>query len=244
MKFKLWIEGKYGDLAKLQPDTVITVFHGTTLEYAYYFCVNGIDGKHLNHYRVYNHISGSKPIKFGLFVAPDVKTAFKFGNYVIKFKTLGKNLIHKFPAEAGESREYDSKYYPKSFRPEISRDMLSRGVEPQALFIGLESPRAIEKVYGWQQGVGQKSMSREEFIVFADKSNERLQYKKSDFEPQEYKMSLKDFVDRIVKREGGTEQEVLDILKRVYSRYGYLTGIGQIPYSLLKRIEQQVKRIV
>lgn len=245
MDFKNWLEGKKQEIENLQADTVISVFHGTTVQYAYSFCTNGIDAKHINHWRVYgNHLSGGKRLKFGIFVAPDVNTAFKFGSCVVKFKTTGKNLIYQFPAEMSKSDKHISKRYPNSFRPSVSDQMLTNSVEPQALFIGLVSPRAIEKVYRWEQGTGSISMTREEFIQWADSKDEKLKYKKSLFEPQEYKMSLEDFAKRIAAKENATPEEILEILKRVYRGHGFLTGIGHIPPSLLKRIENQVRNVL
>lgn len=243
--FMQWMENKRSDLANLQPSTVVTCFHGTTAKYAYQFCTNGIDGRHVNHYRVYNqHASGGKPLKFGIFIAPSTEVAFKFGSHVIKFRTQAKNLIHMFPAEMKKYDAWRKEKYPNSFRPSVSGEMLTNPIEPQALFVGLISPRAIEKVYVWENGVGAKPMSPEEFVKIMDEKDSKLQYNKSAFEPQEYKMSLQDFAKRIADHEGGTPEEIIEILKNVYKRHGYLTGIGNIPYSLLRRIENQVKKLI
>lgn len=242
MRFKTWLEGYRGNLARLQPNTVVPVFHGTDHHSAYLFCINGIDAR-TRVGRIYPHFSGGKPLKFGVFVGPDVKTAFKFGHVVIKFKTLGKNLIYKFPAEMSRDTSYPwiTKRYPKSFRPTVSDDMLGKGVEPQALFIGLLSPRAIEKVWVWQNGTGAIPMTREQFIEEMDKRNERWRWDKSPIEPQQYRMSLDDFVKRIADHENATPQEIMDTLERVYKRHGYLTGIGDYPPTLLKWIEKQLR---
>lgn len=248
MEFKEWLnEGHRGEIAKLQPDSVITVFHGTDGDTAYNFCLNGIDAKKNTH-RIYPHISGGKPLKFGLFVAPDLKTAQKFGSVILKFKSLGKNLIYRFPTEMKKynSSEFYKKQYPDSFRPIVSYDMLDRGVEPQAIFMGLLSPRAIEKVYSYSYSDNKWSaFSVQEYIdsYLNKNTNKRINIHKSIFEPQEYQMSLQDFVKRLAQEHNSTEEETLDILKQVYKRNGYLTGIGDVPASLLRRIEQQLSKI-
>ena len=248
MDFKQWLnEDKRKEIANLQPNSIITVFHGSTHENIYNFCLNGIDAKKPT-YRLYPHISGGNPLKFGLFVAPDLNTAQKFGSVVIKFRTLGKNLIYRFPVEMKDynDRGFYKDQYPKSFRPVVSHDMLDRGVEPQALFIGLLSPRAIEKVYSLDYKYKTISMTPQEFISdYQNKNkNKNINIYKSIFEPQEYQISLSDFVKRIAKEEDSTEQEILDILKRIYLKNGRLTGIGNIPFSLLRRVEQQLGNLL
>lgn len=244
MKFKNWItEGHRQEIAQLQPESVITVFHGTDGDTAYDFCLNGIDGKKQQHHRLYPHMSGGKPLKFGLFVAPDLKTAQKFGSVILKFKTLGKNLIYRFPTEM---KKYNSGFYkemyPKSFRPIVSYDMLDKGVEPQALFIGLTSPRAIEKLFVYDHKTyAWNPMSSQQYIQNYANKNPKTRMFKSLFEPQEYKMSLQDFVKKLSQEHGTSEEETLDILKDIYQRNGYLTGVGQIPATLLKNIESQLK---
>ena len=247
MDFKIWLEGQTEKIFNLQPSTVLTVFHGTSQDDAYNFCLNGVDAKKYQQYRIYTHISGGKPIKFGLFVAPNLKTAQKFGNVVIKFKSLGKNLIYRFPVEMGkENKGYWKEKYPKSFRPSVSQDLLDyRGVEPQSIYIGLLSPRAIEKVYVYMyDNYTWKPMTREEYIEEYQKKNPNPRVWQSLFEPQEYKLELKDVVARIAKDQKSSEEEILQILKNIYKRNGYLTGIGNIPYSLLRRIESQIRNLV
>ncbi|MEI8270539.1 MAG: hypothetical protein WCG45_04160 [bacterium] len=248
MEFKEWLnESHRGEIARLQPDSVITVFHGTDGDTAYDFCLNGIDGKKNTH-RIYPHISGGKPLKFGLFVAPDLKTAQKFGSVIVKFKSLGKNLIYRFPVEMKKynSSEFYKKQYPDSFRPIVSYDMLDRGVEPQALFIGMVSPRAIEKVFSYTYSDNKwLSFSPQEYIdYYLNKNkNKPTNIYRGIFEPQEYQMTLGDLVKRLAKEHNSTEEEILNTLKDIYKRNGYLTGVGNIPATLLRRIEQQLSKI-
>lgn len=248
MNFKTWLqhEGHRQEIAQMQPDSVITVFHGTSEDYAYEFCLNGIDAKKNQNYRLYPHLSGGKPIKFGIFVGPDLKTAQKFGQTIVKFKTLGKNLIYRYPTEM---KKYNSGFYkelyPKSFRPSVSYDLLDKGVEPQAIFIGLLSPRAIEKVFHYNYKNHEWiSMNPQEFTQQYIQKNPKTRMFKSDFEPQQYKMELDDFLVKLAHEHNSTKEEVLNTLKDIYKRHGYLTGVGQIPATLLKRIEKQLSSLM
>lgn len=244
MNFKNWIvEGKEEDIANLQPDTVISVFHGTDPKTAYNFCINGIDGqKHQS--RNYPHMVNSKKLKFGLFVTNDFNVTRTFGSVTIKFKVLGKDLIYQFPMLMKREDEFFKDYYPNSFRPAVSYDML-RGSEPQALFIGFASPRSIERVYTTSDKTWDKqSMTREEYIELAKNKGNVGQVYASEFEPQERRMDLESFVSRLALANGKTQEEVLKILKDEYRRSGKLQGIGEIPPTLLKRIESQLRKIL
>ncbi len=141
---------KRGDIVHLQPNTVVTLFHGTSLDVALKMCQEGIDGNEPVG-RVQQHdleLKGKFDSFFsGLFVTGTVETASKFGHYVIKFKTLAKNLHYQFEYKPDSFDQMTKDDYPKSFRPEVSWDLLNSGPEPQALFKGFVSPRSIEKVY-------------------------------------------------------------------------------------------------
>lgn len=244
----LFAEGQMANIKNLQPDTVITVFHGTDTQAAYDFCINGIDARSPYKGRKYPHLSGGKELKFGIFIAPNLKTAQKFGYVVIKFKTIGKNLIYRYPVEMKETDKYWKKYFPNSFRPSVSYDMSDlSGVEPQALYIGLLSPRAIEKVFYQNRENKWIPMSREEFITFHDENityTGKVNFHQSIFEPQEYNMTLDEFVNKIAKDQECSPEEILNTLKHIYKKHGYLSGIGKIPPTLLRNIEIQLKKLI
>ena len=251
LNFREWAmsEGQMANIKTMQPETVVTVFHGTDNDTAYNFCLNGIDAKTKIHARRFPHISGGKELKFGLFVAPNLKTAQKFGNVILKFKTTGKNLIHRFPVEMKDldrPESFYSKTMPKSFRPSTSYDLADlKSPEPQALYIGLLSPRAIEKVCVYRLDKNNwEPMSREEYIEYYKSKNEKTRIFKSSFEPQEYNISLDDFVKKIAIENDSTPEEILNILKRIYKKSNSLTGIGTIPPTLLRNIENKLARIV
>jgi hypothetical protein len=248
MNFKEWLllsEGQMANIKTMQPETVITVFHGTDPETAFNFCLNGIDAK-TKTWRKHPHISGGKEIKFGIFIAPNLKTAKSFGQVVVKFKTQGKNLINKFPVEMKVSDRPDSFYskqLPKSFRPSTSYELADlKSKEPQAIYIGLLSPRAIEKVFVYDYNTW-TPMSREEYIDYYPKINSKTRAYKNLFEPQEYNISLEDFVKRLAYRWRKTPESVLDLLKDIYKKNKYLTGIGKMPQTLLKNIERKLSKI-
>ena len=250
MNFKQWLlhEGQMANIKTMQPETVITVFHGTDYRTAYNFCLNGIDAK-TKIPRIYDqHISGGKKIKFGLFVAPDLKTSKNFGSVVLKFKTQGKNLISQSPVEEKKWNKYYEPAFPKSFRPYVSYDLADlKSSEPQAIYIGLLSPRAIEKVFvsdftGVTGIVTWTPMSREEYIEKAGFKN--ILYK-SPFEPQEYNISLEDFVKRIADEFGGTPESILNTLKDSYKYSKTLTRtFPDFPQTLLKHIERKLSKII
>ena len=241
MEFRHFLEAREEEIRNLQANSVMDVYHGTTLQDAYNFCVNGIDAKQPRKYRIYLHTSGGNPIKFGLFVAPDPKTAFKFGNYVVEFSATGKDLIYKFPVEMKQYNQgYLKQSFPNSFRPAVSDDMLNNPIEPQALFIGLVDPHQIKAVYSLKNYSLDQMVKQTpaEFIAIAKTKN--VKEKSSDFTPGEYKMDLGTLVHRIAQQENSTDQEIFDTLVWIYKRNGYLTGIGHVPWSLLRRIERQL----
>lgn len=57
-------------------------------------------------------------------------------------------------------------------------------------------------------------------------------------------MSLEDFVKRLADEEDSTPEDTLHILKDIYKKAGYLTGIGKIPPTLLKNIERKLAKII
>lgn len=216
---------RINDIKNLQPDTVVPVFHGSDHNYIYSFCLNGIDARQPVN-RLYPHyikVGGKNHVvNRGLFVSPELATALDFGRAVIKFKILAKNLFPPFPLPAimRSDNERLKKIYPNSFNPALSQWMLSqvnnkggqwndnKGGERQALFRGVLSPRAIEKVYisdylkdgTFDRGVAGKykwSIDRSGYLnwyenVFGTKNTPD----KSMFEPQE-NISVEEFFTRI-----------------------------------------------
>ena len=181
-------------------------------------------------------------------MAPNLKTAQKFGNVIVKFKSLGKNLIYRFPVEMKDVDKWQSKYFRKSFRPSVSYDMSDlSAVEPQAIFIGLLSPRAIEKVfvYGYPSNIW-TPMTREEYIQFYQDQNKKNSNipRKSLFEPQEADISLEEFISRIAKDNDSSYDNILNSFIWYYKRTGNLYIEKQFPETLARKIKRKLENYI
>lgn len=243
MEFSLWLREQEDVIAALQPESVITVYHGSTMQNAYEFCEGGIDARKPVHGRVYaNHLSNGKGLKFGMFVAPKLMVAFKFGSYVVEFKARGKDLIHQFPHSMRASDDFYRSKYPGSFRPSVSDNLLNQPIEPQALFIGLVSPREIVAVHALRDNKLNNvySMHPAEFLEISQQPQQRIRKIYPSFSPTDYKMSLDDFAIRLAQVNRDTPENIMQTLEWIYRKSGHLTGIGDIPHSLLRRIERQL----
>jgi hypothetical protein len=139
-------ENKVQKLKNIEPNEILSVFHGTTLKHAREFCLVGINGTELSHH--------SRTSDTGLFVSPWLQSAQKYGTVVIKFKALGKEL-----KQAGGVR-----LDPRSiFTSEL-------------LFIGNLVPERIETIYYMDPSKSPSpflhepkaftTFTREEFIKF------------------------------------------------------------------------------
>ena len=219
------------DMARLTKDTVVTVYHASDEKSIFDFCLSGIDAK-TRTYRLYPHYisdpKGGKPLMVnrGLFVTPNLKTAAKFGRWVIKFKTTAKSLVSIFPKPdmvRQENKEW-IKTFPHSYNPTLSAYLTGKAwsSEPQALYRGLLSPRAIEAVYmvddpnysnvpklkaldiAYKESSVQKTgwtgyaMSVKDFIKFyeskEDKSKSRDLKHDYYFEPQQTNLTVEQFI--------------------------------------------------
>jgi hypothetical protein len=122
---------------------VLTVYHGTHLEQVAHL-LNGFDATS-EHVRMYGG-----PRHRGIFVAPTPEVARKFGDVVIEIEVRAKNLhgtdysgrtgrLHPDREKAWKDK------HPTSFRPYLSQT-LSQSNEPQALLVGLVSPKMTKRV--------------------------------------------------------------------------------------------------
>ena len=131
----------------LKPDTVLTVYHGTNGNGLKDMLVAGIDATKV-HSRSYN-----QGRERGLYITDDIKTARKFGNWIVEFECKGKDL---FPtATFGASRgirnhkgmiKHVEEQYPNSFR-KFTSYMLRDTIEPQAMFIGYIPLKSIKAIH-------------------------------------------------------------------------------------------------
>lgn len=255
------------DIAAMQPDTPITVFHGTDIGHAMEFCVNGIDARQ-RHHRLYPHWDQGEYVSRGIFVTTTLKVAISFGQAILRFKVLAKHLHYQYPSPTSQ-RQADVAFrpdYPKSFRPGTSFNLLGQQGEKQALFRGLVSPRAIEKVYlvnydkegNYGQGRYDEykaAMSPEEFLhVFTTKEH-KTPYKLMT-EPQQTDLTPDRLLAMLVKKYGSmTKREDTDWIESIirdavdpakHQTYQSqiqglmnLSGGKTLPYSVAKRLLPQ-----
>lgn len=238
------VASQRSDIINLQPDTVLTVYHGTDHDYAYDMALNGIDARQ-PHSRKYPHHSGGKELTRGIYVTHELKVAREFGMVVLKFKVIGKNLWPMFPTLMKKDDKALKDKYPNSYRPSVSHDMLERRQENQALFIGAVSPRAIEKIFVHEYGSkDHRPMSREDFIK---ERKEKSKKHKREFvvEPQEADISLEDFIARIAENENSTVEDIQKTIDfymgRAKTRDDKRRAFYEIfeafaPYSVLKKL--------
>jgi len=156
LKTIVTLAGHAQDIQNLKANTVITVFHASDESTAYDFVRNGIDGKDRTHRKYPHYIGdpkGGKPliVNRGLFVASDLRTAVSFGRAIIRFQATPKTLFPIFPSpeKINEENKHWQQFFPKSDYPALSAYLSGKAwqTEPQALFRGTLSPRAIERVY-------------------------------------------------------------------------------------------------
>lgn len=155
-------ESKGRDIANLQPDTVLSVFHATPLKTtAREFCLNGFDSTKPVNDRNTDNFGNILP---GLFVSPSFQVASRFGSIVIKFKVLGKYL-HTSCGNVTDSLLHGNK----------NRKFDSRNIFcSEAMFKGILRPDSIECVY-WimKPSAGDENkpfikLTREEFLKQTD----------------------------------------------------------------------------
>ena len=144
--FDLFKIAKEIDLDKIKRNDIITVYHGTSISNIFDF-INGFDATKVVP-RLY-----SGPRHRGLFVTPSFETARRFSNYgsvvleidVRAANLHGTNYSGVIGRESGDGRYWKDKY-KESFRPLLS-ETLQQSVEPQALLIGLVSPKQIKRIW-------------------------------------------------------------------------------------------------
>jgi hypothetical protein len=137
------------DYARLRPDDILRVYHGTHLNYLPSL-INGFDATAEHH----RHYGG--PRHAGLFVAPTEENASQFGPEVVLEIEVQARFLHGTDYSGNIGRASDAHpermskawvmaKYPASFRPLLSESLQQRG-EPQALLKGLVSPSMIKRV--------------------------------------------------------------------------------------------------
>ena len=199
-------------LTDLSEDDWLVVYHGTSLSEVPNL-INGFDATRLK-YRLYGG-----PKHRGLFVTPDFKTAERFAPYgevVLELLVRAKNLhgtdysgrIGRQQKQEQKTEEWLAGKFPNSFRPYLSLTM-TQAVEPQALLIGLVSPKQILRVWykPTRSDVG-RWYTRSEFLALgleAGPSAEESQPKKVEdlgIDLSSPRLSLDEFLDAAARLAG------------------------------------------
>ena len=223
----------------LQPDTVLTVYHGTTAEDAHEMALNGIDARK-PHHRKYPHHSSGKKITRGLYVSPELKVARGFGSVILEFEVEGRYLWPMFPTLMKKDDEALKEDYPKSFRPSVSHDMLERHWENQALFVGAIASSGIKKIYVYEResNTDFQTLSRSEFLALQKKDR-----RKHVVQPHEANISPEEFFARIAEKENYSMETIDDVMNNVidgsWDRF-YDTFSLFAPYSVLKKVFRKI----
>lgn len=228
MRYHDLFEGKQEKIKNLKPDTVLDVFHGSNMDTIIDMIQNGIDGRTpiKRSYPHYISTDDDKPeiVNRGLFIGPNLNDAKQFGKVVIKFPVLAKNIYSIFPKPDNVKKddEFWKTYYPNSFRPSVSAylDGTAWRNEPQGLFRGMVSPRAIKKVYLDSYFYKDKFQNKEEtsgmIILSPDEFKEKFVKSEKDvlFEPQE-KINPNDYINRVSEYYEKDSEFIEEILKEL-----------------------------
>jgi len=153
----------YTENAELQPDSRIKVYHGTTEKGVKELFKGGVIDATKVIPRLYNQGINAKGehTERGLYVTDDIEVAKRFGNTIIEFTALGKNLYppSTFLGLDRDGRQHEgmlklvNEEYPNSFRPYTSYSM-NEDSEPQAVFIGTLPVSSIDNIYQKTKGDG------------------------------------------------------------------------------------------
>lgn len=240
MKTLVSLSNKLHDLKTLKPDTVLTLYHGSTFQVIVNMCLNGIDGKQAQT-RKYPHYvtkaSGRVSIDRGLFCSHDLRIAKTFGPVCVKFKTLAKNIVHIFPEKSvvKNARSFASPMYPKSFKPEVSFNFLN-DKEKQGLFIGVVRPDQIERVYVFESKW--LSMTPQEFL-----SNYQGSASPSDLTMRDFHdASVESIVRAMQSQYPGLDrdliiQDIVFTVSHAQSLHDQIEALTRYaPYSVAKKI--------
>jgi len=148
-------------IRNLNKNDWLIMYHGTTLKHLQTL-INGFDATEERS----RYFSPSKHP--GMFVTPSINVTSGFtniGGFILELKVRAANLHGTdYGGNIGRKEGGDKIWrddYPNSFRPSLSDSLLSGGTEPQALLLGLVSPKQILKIYYNKE---ETWYTREEFL--------------------------------------------------------------------------------
>lgn len=202
------------DFTKIQPSDAVVVYHGTRVAEVFEL-INGFDATRTK----YRHYGG--PRHAGLFVTPDFKVAERFSPYgelVLEMVVRAKNL-HGVDYSGNIGRKQDmsertlrslDELYPESFRPYLTMT-ITQSSEPQALLLGLVSPKQVRRVWYNPNREGGAWYTREEFLALG------LEVTPAIEEPYGPKRPLKDYGLDMSSPRTSVDQ-LLEALSRLHGR--------------------------
>lgn len=203
-------------IEKLQPDDILTVYHGTGQSYLE--MVHGIDATR-EHSRSYGG-----PRHEGIFVTSDPEEATRFASYgevVLEIEVRAKDLhgtdysgnTNKKQIKMGmkDPDEIWKDQYPESFSPYLTTTLL-QSPEPQALLVGVIKPEQIKRVY-----YKEKWYTRDEFFDSEPeyhKAYERTptKLKRLSFDPTDGSISIEEMANIISKEHNINVDRVANVV--------------------------------
>lgn len=217
----------------LKPDTKLTVYHGTNESSIKNMLIGGIDATKVN-YRMYN-----QGRERGLYVTDDFKTARKFGDYIIEFECLGKDLFPTARWGTGRKDYRSNKYfiddfgkkYPDSFR-KFTSSTFRDAVEPQAMFIGFIPVKSINKIYKFEYGENGQPIK----VMTVDEVKELLDIDGFDWN---LNMSAEEAIQEISTIEGYPVEKIEEVLKTHLNNF---VELYHIPRKLKFRIKEYLSK--
>lgn len=254
-------------LQRLKKDDWVRVYHGTSLDFGAKDMVFGIDALEMR--RNYEHPTRRDTFRpRGLFVAPTLKEAQRFGSTVFELAVRIRNLHPTdFQSnilrhwERGEGGQHTNKStedlkarcgaeYPDSDRPVLSAALDPsakkkgcayefRKTEPQALFVGIIPAKDILAVHYEGQSYNPKEFA-EEFL------SDRLHYEPHPkLDPKSTQLSWKDYEELILPHFNSMDafaHALFDEIERVDEQHALAELRRIIPFS--RASEQKLLRLL
>ena len=213
--------GQINKIKNLKPNDKLIVYHGTSKVYLPRM-INGFDAAKQEMSR---HYGGPRHV--GLFVSPDIDVAERFSNYgelILELEVRAKNLHgtdYSGNVYGKKDDEIMKDQFPNSFRPGLSSLMLSTGTEPQALLLGMVSPKQIKRIR-WAEGYKgpMKWYTRSELLKKGFKVKGQPGSGYGEFSLDDWgidlsstKIPVPKFFDAVAKHVGKDSESVIRVIK-------------------------------
>lgn len=210
----------------LKATDTVTVFHGTDSLGMKEMLKFGLDATKIHH-RSYNQ--GNER---GLYITPSLKTAMRFGNWILEFELKAKYLYPTQRWGLGSQRKKDlgslTEKYKDSFRPLVSFQM-NETQEPQAMFLGYLPINKVKSIHTFSYSGTQeiKEVTLKEAGILLDTS------------PRNWddSMSIDDMCDELGKKNDVSKQEILEAFTAYNDTDAIIRDFG-LPRKLGLRLKQ------